>query len=86
MMLHVVSLRLFWCCDVVSRFSLTLWQGSTHPTVGDLLFVRDNSHPAQVYYDIYEPTLSQFKQAASKKEAVESNMSRQDRPQSENSV
>uniref|UniRef100_A0A671XTJ4 Protein FAM151A n=1 Tax=Sparus aurata TaxID=8175 RepID=A0A671XTJ4_SPAAU len=54
---------LFWCCDVVSRFSLTLWQGSTHPTVSDLLFVRDNSHPARVYYDIYEPTLSQFKQA-----------------------
>lgn len=54
-----------WLLSQSSRFSLTLWQGSTHPTVSDLLFVRDNSHPARVYYDIYEPTLSQFKQAAS---------------------
>lgn len=51
---------------VVARFSLTLWQGEVHPNVSDLLFVRDNTHPARVYYDIYEPTLSQFKQAAGK--------------------
>ncbi|KAG8013846.1 hypothetical protein GBF38_016044, partial [Nibea albiflora] len=44
-------------------FSLTLWQGSVHPNVSDLLFVRDNTDPARVYYDIYEPTLSEFKQA-----------------------
>ncbi|XP_056148780.1 protein FAM151A [Lampris incognitus] len=53
-----------WLLNQSSRFSLTLWQGSIHPTVSDLLFVRDNSHPARVYYDIYEPTLSAFKQAA----------------------
>lgn len=47
----------------MSRFSLTLWQGSVNPSVSDLLFVRDNTHPWQVYYDIYEPTLSEFKQA-----------------------
>ncbi|XP_072292263.1 protein FAM151A [Eucyclogobius newberryi] len=52
-----------WLLSQSSRFSLTLWQGSQHPTVEDLLFVRDNSHPARVYYDIYEPTLSTFKQA-----------------------
>uniref|UniRef100_A0A8C4D8Q5 Protein FAM151A n=1 Tax=Dicentrarchus labrax TaxID=13489 RepID=A0A8C4D8Q5_DICLA len=46
------------------RFSLTLWQGDIHPNISDLLFVRDNTHPARVYYDIYEPTLSEFKQAA----------------------
>uniref|UniRef100_A0A667YL79 Protein FAM151A n=1 Tax=Myripristis murdjan TaxID=586833 RepID=A0A667YL79_9TELE len=56
-----------FCCDCLCRFSLTLWQGSIHPNVSDLLFVRDNSHPARVYYDIYEPTLSAFKQAASKR-------------------
>ncbi|XP_073347498.1 protein FAM151A [Pagrus major] len=54
-----------WLLSQSSRFSLTLWQGSIHPTVSDLLFIRDNSHPARVYYDIYEPTLSQFKQATS---------------------
>ncbi|XP_029929791.1 protein FAM151A [Myripristis murdjan] len=53
-----------WLLSQSSRFSLTLWQGSIHPNVSDLLFVRDNSHPARVYYDIYEPTLSAFKQAA----------------------
>ncbi|CAJ1087349.1 protein FAM151A isoform X3 [Xyrichtys novacula] len=53
-----------WLLSQSPRFSLTLWQGSTHPNVSDLLFIRDNSHPARVYYDIYEPTLSEFKQAA----------------------
>ncbi|KAF3698881.1 Protein FAM151A [Channa argus] len=38
--------------------------GSIHPNISDLLFVRDNTHPARVYYDIYEPTLSAFKQVA----------------------
>ncbi|KAK7944357.1 hypothetical protein WMY93_000085 [Mugilogobius chulae] len=55
-----------WLLSQSSRFSLTLWQGSQHPSVDDLLFVRDNSHPARVYYDIYEPTLSMFKQAVGK--------------------
>uniref|UniRef100_A0A3B4ANX5 Protein FAM151A n=1 Tax=Periophthalmus magnuspinnatus TaxID=409849 RepID=A0A3B4ANX5_9GOBI len=55
-----------WLLSQSSRFSLTLWQGSTSPTVDDLLFVRDNSHPARVYYDIYEPTLTHFKQAVGK--------------------
>lgn len=65
---YFVTLRLFWCCDFISRFSLTLWQGSIHPNISDLLFIRDNTHPARVYYDIYEPTLSEFKKVASKKE------------------
>ena len=52
---------------MVRRFSLTLWQGNVNPSVEDLLFIRDNSHPRKVYYDIYEPVLSQFKQAASEK-------------------
>lgn len=51
---------------LLRRFSLTLWQDNqTHPNVSDLLFVRDNTHISQVYYDIYEPTLSEFKEAAS---------------------
>nr|XP_019966121.1 PREDICTED: protein FAM151A isoform X2 [Paralichthys olivaceus] len=54
-----------WLLSQSPRFSLTLWQGSIHPNVSDLLFIRDNTHPARVYYDIYEPTLSAFKQAAS---------------------
>ncbi|XP_074545685.1 protein FAM151A [Halichoeres trimaculatus] len=53
-----------WLLSQSPRFSLTLWQGSIHPNISDLLFVRDNTHPARVYYDIYEPTLSEFKQAA----------------------
>ncbi|XP_070774981.1 protein FAM151A [Enoplosus armatus] len=56
--------HLSWLLSQSPRFSLTLWQGSIHPNVSDLLFVRDNTHPARVYYDIYEPTLSAFKQAA----------------------
>ncbi|XP_033975055.1 protein FAM151A [Trematomus bernacchii] len=54
-----------WLLSQSSRFSLTLWQGSIRPNISDLLFIRENSHPARVYYDIYEPTLSAFKQAAS---------------------
>lgn len=50
---------------VLFRFTLTLWQDSIHPNISDLLFIRDNSHPTKVYYDIYEPTLSEFKEAAS---------------------
>ncbi|XP_054452646.1 protein FAM151A [Anoplopoma fimbria] len=53
-----------WLLSQSPRFSLTLWQGSNHPTINDLLFVRENCHPARVYYDIYEPTLSAFKEAA----------------------
>ncbi|KAM6989169.1 protein FAM151A [Tautogolabrus adspersus] len=53
-----------WLLSQSPRFSLTLWQGSIHPNISDLLFVRDNSHPGRVYYDIYEPTLSAFKQSA----------------------
>ncbi|XP_070830869.1 protein FAM151A isoform X1 [Chaetodon trifascialis] len=52
-----------WLLTQSSRFSLTLWQDSIRPKVDDLLFIRDNTHPAAVYYDIYEPTLSEFKQA-----------------------
>lgn len=59
-----------WLLSQSPRFSLTLWQGSIHPNVSDLLFVRDNTHPARVYYDIYEPTLSEFKQAARKQSRV----------------
>lgn len=30
----------------------------------DLLYIRDNTAPHQVYYDLFEPVLSQFKQLA----------------------
>ncbi|KAL2097500.1 hypothetical protein ACEWY4_006707 [Coilia grayii] len=53
-----------WLLSQSSSFSLTLWQGKENPTVNDLLFIRDNSNPQRVYYDIYEPVLSQFKEAA----------------------
>ncbi|XP_035384008.1 protein FAM151A [Electrophorus electricus] len=56
--------HLSWLLKQSSRFSLTLWQGSENPTVNDLLFIRDNSNPQRIYYDIYEPVLSQFKEAA----------------------
>uniref|UniRef100_A0A087Y5K9 Protein FAM151A n=1 Tax=Poecilia formosa TaxID=48698 RepID=A0A087Y5K9_POEFO len=59
-----------WLLNQSPRFSLTLWQGSDHPTVSDLLFVRDNTQPAQVYYDIYEPTLTAFKEAARNRSGV----------------
>uniref|UniRef100_A0AAY4BZB5 Protein FAM151A n=1 Tax=Denticeps clupeoides TaxID=299321 RepID=A0AAY4BZB5_9TELE len=52
-----------WLLSQSSRFSLTLWQGKENPTVKDLLFIRDNSSPQRIYYDIYEPVLSQFKEA-----------------------
>ncbi|XP_067460966.1 protein FAM151A [Thunnus thynnus] len=53
-----------WLLSQSPRFSLTLWQGPDHPNISDLLFIRDNTHPARVYYDIYEPTLSEFKEIA----------------------
>uniref|UniRef100_A0A3Q0R1N9 Protein FAM151A n=1 Tax=Amphilophus citrinellus TaxID=61819 RepID=A0A3Q0R1N9_AMPCI len=63
--------HLSWLLNQSPRFSLTLWQGSDHPSVSDLLFVRDNTHPSQVYYDIYEPTLSEFKAAAGKEQQTQ---------------
>ncbi|KAJ8274307.1 hypothetical protein COCON_G00089320 [Conger conger] len=56
-----------WLLSQSSRFSLTLWQGAENPSVNDLLFIRDNSNPQRIYYDIYEPGLSQFKAAALQK-------------------
>ncbi|XP_067846667.1 protein FAM151A [Heptranchias perlo] len=54
-----------WLLSQSPRYSLTLWQGSIDPiTVDDLLFFRDNSNIEQIYYDIYEPVLSEFKQIA----------------------
>ncbi|XP_078074370.1 protein FAM151A [Mustelus asterias] len=54
-----------WLLSQSPRYSLTLWQGSIDPiTVEDLLFFRDNSNVEQIYYDIYDPTLSKFKQIA----------------------
>ncbi|KAM4640628.1 protein FAM151A [Discoglossus pictus] len=53
-----------WLLQQSDRYSLTLWQGSSDPVkLQDLLFIRDNSSPEQIYYDIYEPLLSEFKQA-----------------------
>ncbi|CAM5135924.1 unnamed protein product [Eretmochelys imbricata] len=54
-----------WLLAQSDRYSLTLWQGKMDPiTVEDLLFIRDNSRAEQIYYDIYNPVLSQFKEAA----------------------
>lgn len=33
----------------------------------DLLYIRDNCATHQIYYDLFEPVLSQFKQLASRK-------------------
>ncbi|XP_053507012.1 protein FAM151A [Ictalurus furcatus] len=60
--------HLSWLLSQSSRFSLTLWQGEENPTLNDLLFIRDNSNPQRIYYDIYEPVLSQFKEAAKQKD------------------
>ncbi|XP_028831571.1 protein FAM151A [Denticeps clupeoides] len=59
-----------WLLSQSSRFSLTLWQGKENPTVKDLLFIRDNSSPQRIYYDIYEPVLSQFKEAAKQRDRL----------------
>uniref|UniRef100_A0A8C3FB16 Protein FAM151A n=1 Tax=Chrysemys picta bellii TaxID=8478 RepID=A0A8C3FB16_CHRPI len=63
---RAVMVRL--ACSTLSllhRYSLTLWQGKMDPIrVEDLLFIRDNSRPEQIYYDIYDPVLAQFKEAA----------------------
>ncbi|KAH0618582.1 hypothetical protein JD844_017933 [Phrynosoma platyrhinos] len=54
--------HLSWLLSQSKRYSLTLWQGKTDPvTVKDLLFIRNNSQPEQIYYDLYDPVLSQFK-------------------------
>uniref|UniRef100_A0A8D0DWV0 Protein FAM151A n=1 Tax=Salvator merianae TaxID=96440 RepID=A0A8D0DWV0_SALMN len=57
--------HLSWLLSQSDRFSLTLWQGKTDPvTVDDLLFIRKNSKVEQIYYDLYDPVLSQFKDLA----------------------
>ncbi|XP_070365945.1 protein FAM151A isoform X2 [Equus asinus] len=54
-----------WLLGQSERYSLTLWQGALDPvSVDDLLYIRDNSATHQVYYDLFEPVLSQFKQLA----------------------
>ncbi|KAM8930435.1 protein FAM151A isoform 2-T2 [Pelodytes ibericus] len=54
-----------WLLQQSDRYTLTLWQGSSDPLkLEDLLFIRDNSRIEQIYYDIYEPLLSEFKQIA----------------------
>ncbi|XP_017359946.1 protein FAM151A [Cebus imitator] len=54
-----------WLLSQSERYSLTLWQAASDPMlVEDLVYVRDNTAVHQVYYDIFEPFLSQFKQLA----------------------
>ncbi|KAG9471812.1 hypothetical protein GDO78_022665 [Eleutherodactylus coqui] len=55
----------YWLLRQSDRYSLTLWQGSSDPLkLDDLLFIRDSSRPEEIYYDIYDPLLSEFKQIA----------------------
>ncbi|XP_074076422.1 protein FAM151A [Macrotis lagotis] len=57
-----------WLLNQSERYSLTLWQGaSDRVTVKDLLYIRNHSAPHQIYYDLFEPILSQFKQLVLKK-------------------
>ncbi|XP_062994685.1 protein FAM151A isoform X2 [Elgaria multicarinata webbii] len=57
--------HLSWLLKQSNRYSLTLWQGKTDPVrVEDLLFIRNNSQPEQIYYDLFDPVLSQFKDIA----------------------
>ncbi|KAM3915750.1 protein FAM151A [Leptodactylus fuscus] len=54
-----------WLLKQSDRYSLTLWQGSSDPLkLEDLEFIRHNSRPEEIYYDIYEPLLSQLKEIA----------------------
>ncbi|XP_054429585.1 protein FAM151A [Pteronotus mesoamericanus] len=54
-----------WLLGQSNRYSLTLWQGPADPvSVDDLLYFRDNCATDQVYYDLFEPVLSKFKQLA----------------------
>ncbi|KAM6217046.1 protein FAM151A [Rhynchocyon petersi] len=54
-----------WLLDQSDRYTLTLWQGDKDPMlVDDLLYIRDNTAPHQIYYDLFEPILSQFKKLA----------------------
>ncbi|XP_036610231.1 protein FAM151A [Trichosurus vulpecula] len=54
-----------WLLSQSDRYSLTLWQSDSDPvTVDDLLYIRKHSATQQIYYDLYEPVLSQFKELA----------------------
>lgn len=54
-------------CSLDPRYSLTLWQSASDPvSVDDLLYIRDNCATHQIYYDLFEPVLSQFKLLASR--------------------
>ncbi|KAB0353421.1 hypothetical protein FD755_023875 [Muntiacus reevesi] len=54
-----------WLLAQSDRYTLTMWQSASDPvSVDDLLYIRDNTATHQVYYDIFEPFLSQFKQLA----------------------
>ncbi|CAM9762024.1 unnamed protein product [Lampetra planeri] len=53
-----------WLLDQSDRFSLTLWQGKSDViALEDMLFVRDGTDPTEVYYDIYDPLLSELRDA-----------------------
>uniref|UniRef100_G3VVA4 Protein FAM151A n=1 Tax=Sarcophilus harrisii TaxID=9305 RepID=G3VVA4_SARHA len=56
-----------WLLRQSERYSLTLWQSTSDPlTVDDLLYIRKHSAPHQIYYDLFDPLLSDFKQLAQK--------------------
>ncbi|XP_078723859.1 protein FAM151A isoform X2 [Lampetra fluviatilis] len=56
-----------WLLDQSDRFSLTLWQGKSDViALEDMLFVRDGTDPTEVYYDIYDPLLSELRDADSR--------------------
>ncbi|XP_068949413.1 protein FAM151A-like isoform X1 [Petaurus breviceps papuanus] len=57
-----------WLLSQSDRYSLTLWQSASDPvTVDDLLYLRKHSATHQIYYDLFEPVLSQFKELVQKR-------------------
>ncbi|NWI76444.1 F151B protein, partial [Dryoscopus gambensis] len=56
--------QLQWLMQQSHRYTLTVWTGKEDVySVEDLLFIRENFDKSRVYYDIFEPQNSEFKQA-----------------------
>lgn len=57
-----------WLLQTSDRYSLTVWAGKDDIySVEDLLYIREHSKEHQIFYDLFEPHKSQFKETVDQK-------------------
>ncbi|CAI9615673.1 unnamed protein product [Staurois parvus] len=57
-----------WLLQTSDRYSLTVWAGKDDIySVEDLLYIREHSREHQIFYDLFEPHKSQFRDTVDQK-------------------